>query len=188
MADHPTLQKEMIAEEFAQKVVRQNRRDKITKLSPAIVLLGLTAAFSVAAPGFFSVANAMTILGQIATPLVLALGLTFVVLTGSIDLSIDGTMGLTGTVVGFLVMNNQNSMDLGLFGILIAVSIGGLMGLLIGTVYVKARIPSFMVSYGVSSIASGIAQSINGSLPATIVDEGFRSLALSSFLGLPYIN
>lgn len=188
MADHPTLQKEMIAEEFAQKVVRQNRRDKITKLSPAIVLLGLTAAFSVAAPGFFSVANAMTILGQIATPLVLALGLTFVVLTGSIDLSIDGTMGLTGTVVGFLVMNNQNSMDLGLFGILIAVSIGGLMGLLIGTVYVKARIPSFMVSYGVSSIASGIAQSINGSLPATIVDEGFRSLALSSFLGLPYIT
>ncbi len=184
-----TAERDMsISLEFAQKIKNQNRRDKITKYSSAIVLLGLIAVFAVIAPGFFSLTNMMTILTQIATPLVLALGLTFVVLTGSIDLSIDGTMGLAGTVVGFLVANNQNSMDLGVFGILIAVMIGMLSGLAIGCIYVKARIPSFMVSYGMSSITSGIAQSINGSLPATITSEGFRGLALHSFLGLPYIT
>lgn len=83
-----TAERDMsISLEFAQKIKNQNRRDKITKYSSAIVLLGLIAVFAVIAPGFFSLTNMMTILTQIATPLVLALGLTFVVLTGSIDLS-----------------------------------------------------------------------------------------------------
>lgn len=188
MAENSTTLNTTIAMEFTQKIKQQNRRDKITQLSSAIVLIGLVIVFSFTAPGFFSMDNVATIMAQIATPLVLALGLTFVILTGSIDLSIDGTMGLAGTVVGFLVANNQNNLNLGIFGILIAVLIGGLSGLLIGCIYVKAKIPSFMVSYGMASIASGIAQSINGSLPARITDEGFRGLALNRFLGIPYIT
>ena len=177
-----------VALEFAQKIKQQYRRDKITQLSAVLILLCLVVFFSVASPGFFSLSNLLTILGQIAIPLVLSLGLTFVVLTGSIDLSIDGTMGLAGTVVGFLVANNQNTWHLGALGILLAVAIGGVSGLLIGTIYVKARIPSFMVSFGMSSIMGGIAESINGTLPATITDKAFRSLALDQFLGIPFIT
>lgn len=177
-----------IAMEFAQKIKQQYRRDKITQLSPVIILICIVVFFSFTTQGFFSISNVMTILGLIAIPLVLSIGLTFVVLTGSIDLSIDGTMALTGTVVGFLVSNNQNSWNFGIVGILIAILIGGLAGLIIGTIYVKAKIPSFMVSFGISSIAGGFAASINGTLPATITDTAFRSLALDQFLGIPYIT
>ena len=177
-----------IALEFAQRIKLQYRRDKITQLSPVIILIGLIIFFSFISPNFFTLDNFLNILGQIAIPLVLALGLTFVVLTGSIDLSIDGTMALTGTVVGFLVRNNQNTWNLGIGGILITVLIGGLFGFLIGIIYVKMRIPSFMVSFGMANITRGIAASINGTLPASIKDEAFRGMALNQFIGIPYIT
>ncbi len=188
LTDKTTPYNRTIATEFKQKMKLQNRREKIIQLSPAIAFVSLVVFFSISTSGFFSLYNLETIMSQIAIPLVLSIGLTFVILTGSIDLSIDGTMGLTGTVVGFLVANNQNTLSLGIFGILVAVLIGGLLGLLIGNIYVKAKIPSFMVSYSMASIASGFSQSINNSLPARITDEGFRAIALEGFIGIPYIT
>ena len=181
-------EKNTVAMEFTESVKRNNRRDRITQASSVIIVIALVILFSATNSSFLTLNNIQTILSQIATPLVLAIGLTFVVLTGSIDLSIDGTMGLAGTCVGFLVANNQNDLNLGVLGVILAMMIGAVSGLFIGLVYVKGRIPSFMVSYGVSSVCTGIACSINGAMPATITDPIFRGLALSRFLGLPYVT
>lgn len=176
-----------VADQFVQKIERQNRKDKIIQLVPVLVLIGLFIIFSIAAPGFATVENVVTMLGQTATPLAISLGITFVILLGCIDLSVDGVMSLGGCVVSMLVMNNMNSMNMGLFGIVISIAIGAIIGLLVGFIHIKARIPSFMVSYGFSGIAMGAATAITGAVAPTIMDEGFRNLALKSFLGIPFI-
>ncbi|MDO4270159.1 MAG: ABC transporter permease [Eubacteriales bacterium] len=176
-----------VADQFVQKIERQNRKDKIIQLVPVCVLVGLFVIFSIAAPGFASIENVITMLGQTATPLAISLGITFVILIGCIDLSVDGVMSLGGCAVSMLVMNTMNSMNLGVFGIVLTIGIGALIGFLIGLIHVKARIPSFMVSFGFSGIAMGAATAITGAVAPNIMDEGFRNLALRSFLGIPYI-
>ncbi len=175
-----------VADEFVQKIERKNRKDRIIQLVPVFVLVGLYLVFSVAAPGFASLENLITMLGQTALPLTVALGITFVIITGCIDLSVDGVMSLGGCVVSLLVMNNMTSLSLGIAGVLLSVAVCALIGFFVGLIHVKARIPSFMVSYGFSGIAAGVATAVTGAVAPTILDEGFRNLALTNFLGIPY--
>lgn len=175
-----------VADEFVRKIEQKNRKDKIIQLVPVFVLIGLYLVFSVAAPGFASLENLITMLGQTALPLTVALGITFVIITGCIDLSVDGVMSLGGCAVSMLVMNNMTSMSLGILGLLASVAVCAVIGFCIGLIHVKARIPSFMVSYGFSGIATGVAMAITGAVSPTILDEGFRNLALTNFLGIPY--
>ncbi len=176
-----------VADQFVHKIEQQNRKDKIIQLVPVLVLIGLFIIFAVVAPGFASVENVLTMLGQTATPLAISLGITFVMLLGCIDLSVDGVMSLGGCAVSMLVLNNMTGLNMGIFGVILSVAICAAIGLLIGLIHVKARIPSFMVSYGFSGIAMGAATAITGAVAPTIMDEGFRNLALSNFLGIPYI-
>ena len=60
------------------------------------------------------------IMYQMSIPLVISVGLTYVLLLGSIDLSIEGVMGFAGSFVAFLVVNNSNSNDFGILGILLS--------------------------------------------------------------------
>lgn len=175
-----------VADEFVQKIEQKNRKDRIIQLVPVFVLVGLYLVFAAAAPGFASLENLITMLGQTALPLTVALGITFVILTGCIDLSVDGVMSLGGCAVSMLVMNNMTSLSLGIIGVLASVAVCALIGFCIGLIHVKARIPSFMVSYGFSGIAAGVAMAVTGAVSPTIMDEGFRNLALSNFLGIPY--
>ncbi|RKJ77621.1 ABC transporter permease [Butyricicoccus sp. 1XD8-22] len=175
-----------VADEFVQKIEQKNRKDRIIQLVPVFVLVGLYLVFAAVAPGFASLENLITMLGQTALPLTVALGITFVILTGCIDLSVDGVMSLGGCAVSMLVMNNMTSLSLGIIGVLASVAVCALIGFCIGLIHVKARIPSFMVSYGFSGIAAGVAMAVTGAVSPTIMDEGFRNLALSNFLGIPY--
>ena len=92
--------------------------------------------------------NIMNILNQMALPLVVALGLTFVIMLGSIDLSIDGSVGMAGSPVCLLCpqANSEFAYDLGFLSVVIAVGVSMLCGLLIGLCHVYLKIPSFMAS------------------------------------------
>ena len=82
-----------ITEEFAERIKSENRSAKMMKLAPLIVLACLVVVFLiVCGASFLSPKNIMNILNQMALPLVVALGLTFVIMLGSIDLSIDGSV------------------------------------------------------------------------------------------------
>ena len=103
-----------IQEEFGNKIKAENRREKIIRWAPVLVLLALILVFTVArGRAFASWSNVVAILNQWAIPLLVALGLTFVIMIGSIDLSIDGTVGMAGSIASVLVMNtlNDNNLD-----------------------------------------------------------------------------
>ena len=121
-----------VAAEFSERISAERTRNRIVELGPLMVMFALIIIMSVFVRGFFSFINLVALLQQIATPLVLAMGLTFVLLLGSIDLSLEGVMGFTGSVVALLVLNTKNSLDLGALGILIAVTAGTLFGIVSG--------------------------------------------------------
>jgi ribose transport system permease protein len=178
-----------IPDEFAIKIKSEHRREQIMRYAPASVLVLMVLIFSAIAGGeFASINNLIAVLNQIAIPLLIASGLTFVILLGSIDLSIDGTVGMAGSLLSILILNTKNGNDFGIFGVLLAIGASVLVGLLIGVIHVKLKIPSFMVSFGFMYICKGIAILSYGGIPASISGTLFVALPKVSFIGIPFIT
>lgn len=169
-----------IADEFAQKIFKERRKAKKIEYAPMLVLAVLVLVFSIVADGFFSIDNVLVIFNQLALPLTLAVGATFVIIMGSIDLSVDGMMALGGCIISVLIANSKTTLDLGVFGIIITLLVGCFAGFLIGFIHVKLKIPSFIVTFGFTSIGAGLALISYGLVPANIKDLGFRNLALET--------
>ncbi|MBS6063874.1 MAG: ABC transporter permease [Peptostreptococcaceae bacterium] len=177
-----------IAEEFAEKIKSQQKKDKLSKAAPLIVLATIIVLASIFVKGFFSLTNVVNLLNQISIPLVLATGLTFVILIGCIDLSLEGVMGLAGSVVSLLVINNKNGNNFGILAFIIILLLGASIGALTGFLHVKMRIPSFIVTFGMGSVATGFAIMSYMGKPATITDPMFAKLSSGSLLGIPYLT
>lgn len=176
-----------ISEEFKQQIRTDEKRDKVMRVMPLIVLGVLLVFFAIGAPGFLSIKNMQTLVTQLAVPLIVSTGLTFVVLIGGIDLSADGVMGLGAAVVGMLVLNNKTGFDLGWMAIPVVILLGALCGFLTGLIHVKGKIPSFMVSYGMLSVTGGLAVVLYDAVPPMIDDPFIRSFALTKVFGFPLL-
>ena len=144
-----------VANDFSERIAAERTKNKIIGLGPLIVMIVLIIVMSVFVPRFFSWINLTSVLQQVATPIVLAMGLTFVLLLGSIDLSVEGVMGFAGSIVALLVLNTKNPLDLGALGVLFAVMAGTLFGIVSGILHTRLRIPSFMVTFGMGSVITG---------------------------------
>jgi ribose transport system permease protein len=177
-----------VAAEFSQRIAAERVRNRIVELGPLLVMAALVIVMSIFVRGFFTVINLVALLQQIATPLVLAMGLTFVLLLGSIDLSLEGVMGFTGSVVALLVLNTKNSLALGVPGILLALAAGTLFGIVSGVLHTKMRIPSFMVTFGMGSAVTGLGILSYRGIPASVKDPLFPHLAAGTFLGMPLLT
>jgi ribose transport system permease protein len=146
-----------ITEEFAARVRQEGQKERIMKYAPVLVLLVMMLIFSVVCgKSFASINNMVAILNQLAIPLLVAIGLTFVIMIGGIDLSIDGTVGMAAALLGVLVMNNRFPVNLGALGLLLAIAGSVLVGLLIGLIHVYLRVPSFLVSFAFMYVCKGI--------------------------------
>jgi ribose transport system permease protein len=178
-----------ITEEFAARVRNENQTAKIMKYAPICVLLFLVIAFTLACgTTFISPNNLLAILNQMALPLVVALGLTFVIMLGSIDLSIDGSVGMAGSLFACFVLNSQNGFNMGLGSAAITILVSMVCGLIVGACHVYLKIPSFMASFAFMYICRGIGMISYQGHPPTIVDPFVKSLPTASFLGIPFIT
>lgn len=141
------------------------------------VLLVIVAFFSlVAGERFLSVSNFSLISQNVAVWAVLGVGMTFVIITSGIDLSI-GSVLVFASVVAAKVMENigGGGWSVALLGILTALVMGLMWGMLNGFLVAKAKIPPLIVTLGTLSAALGLAQVITGgidvrSVPAVLTD------------------
>jgi ribose transport system permease protein len=152
------------------------------------VLVVIVAFFSVAAGGkFFSASNFSLISQNIAVWAVLGVGMTFVIITSGIDLSI-GSVLVFSSVVAAKVMESIGGDGWGtaLIGILAALVTGVLWGLLNGALVAKAKIPPLIVTLGTLSIALGLAQVITGGIDIRSVPEALTDFnTYIKILGIP---
>ena len=155
---------------------------------PPIALVVIIGIFSVLSSDFRTLGNVQNIMDASAVLAVATCGISFVLMMGSIDLSVPGVMGASAIAVALLVANNRNDNDLGLLGILVAVMLGAALGCLSGFALVSLKVPSFMTTLGVSAVGLGVATLLFSGVQPNISDEMLRSWAVSRFLGLAYLT
>jgi ribose transport system permease protein len=179
-----------IMDEFSEKVRKENVKEHVIKTAPLMVLAALIIVFAITCgASFVSKDNLVSIMNQLAIPLVVALGLTFVIMIGSIDLSINGSVGMAGSLMSCFVLNSlYPNMNMGLWGVMLAVMASVVCGFVIGVIHVKLHIPSFMVTFAFMYICKGIGMlSYQGLIP-TIRDPLLVDAAKASFIGIPFIT
>jgi ribose/xylose/arabinose/galactoside ABC-type transport system permease subunit len=123
---------------------------------PVAVVLVLIVFFSFGSDAFFTLRNLTAISGQASTLLLACLGATFVILMGSIDLSV-GAMVL---FVGAVTVKAINAFDLGIGALFVGLLTGMLLGSVNGLIFAFGRIPSFVVTLGTLSVFTGAAWEI----------------------------
>ena len=154
--------------------------------APLLVLILLCLAIALINSNFLNPWNLVRLLNAAAIPTILAMGMTFVILMGSIDLSVEGVVALTAVLASLLVANQFNANDLGLIvAIPAALALGAVIGFINGYVHVKLRTPSFMATLGVGFACVGIATAILGGFTVRITDQDYRALALSRYFTVP---
>jgi ribose transport system permease protein len=161
------------------------RRLRLASWAPVLVLVLLCILISFINPNFLSFGNFVRISQAAMIPLVLGLGATFIILMGSIDLSVEGVLTLSAVVLSMLVLNGANANEYGLLAIPAVMAIGAAMGFVNGVIHVKLRVPSFMATLGIWFIGVGAANALLGGMAIRINDPLIRGLAIERFLGFP---
>jgi ribose/xylose/arabinose/galactoside ABC-type transport system permease subunit len=128
-----------------------------------LALVAVVAVFGMLSPDrFLTFGNLGVILQNSAVLAIVATGVTFIIIGGSIDLSVGSVMALAGAVAASFAG------DWGAFAIVLAPLVGLTLGAINGAIFVLARIPSFVVSLGMLSIARGATIIFTGGSPVSI--------------------
>lgn len=163
-------------------LVRQNRQ-LFQQLLAFASLLVLFAFFSFASPNFLSWSNISGILLATAVTGIMALGATFVIATGGIDLSVGTGMTLCSVMTGVFLTHLGLPLPVGVLG---GVLTGALIGLINGLNVSVLKIPPFIATLAMMMVAQGLSLIISGTKPIYFTDvEGFSLIALGRFLGPP---
>lgn len=161
-------------------------REVLTKWAPLLVLLTLVILFTALNPTFFSLRNFARIAIASAPALMVAIGVTFIILMGSIDLSMEGAISLTAVLFCYAFLGVGGSLlPWGWLAVPATLALGGLIGALNGLIHVRLRIPSFMASLALGFIGTGAAVLITGGDIVRIEDEAFRGLLTVRWFGFP---
>ncbi|WP_292580335.1 ABC transporter permease, partial [Mesorhizobium sp.] len=170
----------------------------LMKLRTFIALIAVLVFFSIAAPNFLSAANLILMAKHVALNAFLAMGMTFVIITGGIDLSVGSIVGLCGMVAGYLVLNGIdlqigytvyfNVVEIALITLGVGILIGAVNGLLI----TRLNVAPFIATLGTLYVARGFALlSSDGRTFPNLVGKpelgttGFGYLGAGRVLGLP---
>ena len=143
--------------------------------------LGLLVIFigsSILSSSFLTISNLITILRQASILLMLSLGLTAVVLTGNIDLSVNSCAALTGCICAKMLVDGMPVAGAIGLSALVGVASGVFNGLLVGTL----RLPSFIATYGTNMVLSGLATVVMNGGVIYDLPKGFNNLGVG-FIG-----
>lgn len=159
-----------------------NARQKVLAFASLILLV---IVFSVLSPNFFQMDNLISIMLSTAVAGVLGIAVTFVIITGGIDLAIGTLMTLTAVMAGVFISNLGLPIWLGVFG---AMATGALAGVISGTLVAKLKIPPFIATLGIMMIAKGLSLVISGAKPIYFTKfEDYSLISQGSFIDLSAI-
>lgn len=150
--------------------------DALHKLSALFTLFMLIAIFAFGSPAFLSVGNGLTVLLQTSVIGLLGIGMTLVIITGGIDLSVGSVLALAGTAAGIAVKAGIPVPVAMVTGI----GVGALCGAVNGFIITKMRITPFVATLGMMLIARGVALQLTGAAPISQLGEAFGRLGNGS--------
>ena len=153
----------------------------IARLAPLGALFLLILVMAAFVPGFFTVHNLTNVARQVSINAIIASGMTLIIITGGIDLSVGSLVALTGCVA----MLALNATDSDVLGILAGIAVGGLAGAMNGSLVAFLRLPAFVVTLGGLTIFRGLALTITEGQPIVRFEGAYKWLGQGVLLGLP---
>ncbi|MCQ4894671.1 ABC transporter permease [Anaerotruncus sp. DFI.9.16] len=151
-------------------------------IAPAALVI-CVIFFTIMNPRFISLDNLMNILRQGGPLFIVSFGLVGVILIGSIDISSDGLLSLAG--VSAVMLANIVQDGGGWLSVLLGTGIGLVFGVFMGFLVSYVRLPSFLVTYGTSTICRGIALIVSGGIAQNTMFVQFKKLGSGSVGFLP---
>lgn len=145
-------------------------------------LLLICISLSILSPNFLTAQNLIIVLRQISINGILAVGVTFVILSGGIDLSLGSVVALTGVVAALYAQSGDHSLPL---AIGLGVATGILVGVLNGVIITKGKTAPFIVTLGMMTIVRGLALVVSGGRPVSNLPKSFNHIGGGNFLGIP---
>lgn len=139
-----------------------------------IALIALCLDLAIASPVFLTVSNFLNVFQQISINFVVAVGMTFVIISGGIDLSVGSNIALSGLLMGILMKN---------FGvpvwatITLCILFSGIVGLINGALIAYLNLPPFIATLGTMSIVRGAAYTVTAGQPIYTFPTGFTAVA-----------
>ncbi|WP_125141598.1 ABC transporter permease [Clostridium transplantifaecale] len=167
-----------------QKTMENNKqalRMFVKKNGSVVVFAILCIAAAIFVPRFASVNNFLLIIKQSAIPVIACIGMTMVLMTGGIDLSLGYTIGLSSTIVGMLVKTHEMAY---LPAILITLGVGVVIGLINGFCVQAIKVPAFITTLGTGYIIYGIAEIVSHGESVNRLPKGFLAIGKTEVFGV----
>ena len=156
---------------------------RLRGIAPLLVLIGLVALIGMFKPGFLTLDTLVVVMADTATLFIIAAGVTFVIMLGGIDLSIQSVASLSSVIVAMMLPGA------GYWAFPSALLAGLLTGAFSGIVHVWLRIPSFIVTLATSGLASAAALLLSQARSITIGQSGraFLTWVTGRLFGVPSV-
>lgn len=162
-------------------------RSRLQQFLAFASLIAIFAVFSIASPNFLTYGNVTAILFSTVVIGTLALGTTFVIITGGIDLSLGTGMALCAVMSGVFIVNMHLPLAVGVLG---AILFGGLLGLVNGVNIAILKIPPFIATLAMMLVAQGLALVVSHSTPIYFNDTpGYFAISTGNLIpGVQFPN
>lgn len=156
--------------------------DIARRYSVLFILLGLGTVFALGSDQFLTLSNLLNVALQTSIIAIVAIGMTFTILTAGIDLSVGSVVALAGALAAGLAVRQELGTAAGIaLALLAGMAVGALNGLLV----VKGKMPPFVATLATLAIARGLTLVYTQGRPIAGIDESFRFLGSGSVLGIP---
>ncbi len=156
--------------------------EAIRRLSVLLILLLICVVFALGSEEFLTPSNLLNVALQTSIIAIVAIGMTFVIFTAGIDLSVGSIMALCGALAaGFAVRQGMDTY----LGISIALGVGMLLGAVNGLMIIKGGIPPFVATLSMLAIARGLTLVYTEGRPIAGLDERFIYWGTGQLLGIP---
>ncbi|WP_207425131.1 ABC transporter permease [Pedobacter sp. SYSU D00535] len=169
-------------------------RATLSRFQSSIALFVLCLALSILSDKFLTVDNGWNVLRQISVNVCISVGMTLVVLTAGIDLSVGSVLALSGAVAAGLLKNGielpGNDLFIGftLLGTIVAgLLTGGFLGFFNGAVITKFKVPPFVATLAMLTIARGLTMLWTKGYPISSLGPSFGYIGTGWFLGIPVL-
>ena len=167
----------------ATKLSKQQTKELVTKLGPLIGLFLLVIVITLLNPSFLSINNLFNVLRQVSISALIAFGMTFVILTGGIDLSVGSTLALTGAVAASLLASGMDP----IIAMGIALMLGLVLGAINGVIITKGKVAPFIATLATMTIYRGLTLVYTEGRPISGLGDSltFQLFGKGYFFGIP---
>lgn len=149
----------------------------------SVLILAVICIFaSILSDSFLSVANLFNVIKQITVAGIVGCGMTFVILTGGIDLSVGSVVGLAGAIAAGIMASTGNAV----FAVLAALGIGILCGAANGFFVAQCEIPPFIATLGMMTLLRGCVLVYTKGAPISIKVDSYKFIGKGVVAGIPF--